>query len=263
MPTQMNCQRCGKPFLTRPVNAASGRAKYCSRSCSGSATSKGNHRNPHLADAWKKARAVIEERQPWKTLYPPRIAKTCESCGSTFHVIASRNDTARFCSRACSSAWKRTITGTNHPLFTRIERVCEVCGKTVWVKYVHQERFRFCSRRCTGVFVSKMLADSNGPTSIERLLADELTARHIAFVPQKVIACWLVDFAIPEHRIAIECDGTYWHNSDIQKVKDANKDHWLAAHNWTMVRLTEPELKADIAACVDRIVKLLPRPRAG
>jgi very-short-patch-repair endonuclease len=98
------------------------------------------------------------------------------------------------------------------------------------------------------------MALKKGPTSIEKLLMDELGSRGILYIPQYKIAHWFVDIALREHRIAIEADGDYWHRSEKQKQKDANKDHWLIAHKWKVYRFTETEIRASASACIDRII---------
>ena len=45
-----------------------------------------------------------------------------------------------------------------------------------------------------------------------------------------------VDFAIPELKLAIECDGDQWHNLPDDKARDAKKDMTLARFGWTTVR---------------------------
>jgi very-short-patch-repair endonuclease len=86
---------------------------------------------------------------------------------------------------------------------------------------------------------------------------DELDRRSIVYRTQHVIARWLIDITIPEHRIAIEADGTYWHSSLKQKTKDANKTHWLQAHKWAVFRFPETEIRASASDCIDRVVECM------
>lgn len=250
MPVELICQNCGKPFKTRPANAKSGRAKFCSRSCAVSATHKGLPK-PKSRDNIKAAHAAIVGRPPWNK--GELISKICEICGMVFEVQPNRAS-ARFCSLECTNAWKRTITGTDHPLFTRVKMSCEMCGKEVWVKRAKVSEFRFCSRRCQGSYTSKQWPHES---SIEQALQSEFIHRNIPFEAQYAIGPYVVDFAFPESRLAVEADGTYWHGNDKQQAKDRRKNGFLKKTGWNVLRLGEKDIKANTSACVDRIVSLL------
>ena len=64
---------------------------------------------------------------------------------------------------------------------------------------------------------------------------------------------FIVDFALPDHRLVIEADGVYWHSTDTQKEKDARKDHWLNAKKWAVMRLTGDEIRESPAKCIDKV----------
>jgi very-short-patch-repair endonuclease len=76
-------------------------------------------------------------------------------------------------------------------------------------------------------------------------------------VPQFAIGFYTVDFAIPDAMLIIECDGIYWHSQPGQVVRDRNKDAWLQRHGWTMLRLTEAEIRESPASCVYRVQTVL------
>ncbi len=104
-------------------------------------------------------------------------------------------------------------------------------------------------------------------TAIERLLAKELSKRNITFRSQFPIANRFVcDFAIPGLKIAIECDGDYWHANpklypknklnDIQKKKlklDQNKELCLRTKGWKLFRFTESDIKLSVEKCAEKI----------
>lgn len=250
------CLECGKEMSVTEARIKDGRGHFCSVACVCRHTFAGMKRPPFSAEH----RAKISRNATGKHVrYKQWASITCQTCSKIFTVTPARKDEAKYCPRACSSEAKRQRTGTDHPLFTRVQMACELCGKVVWVKQAKIHEFRFCSRHCTGTYICKQMADTKDGTSIERLMAAELTTRNIPFVSQKIIADWIVDFALPEHRIAIECDGTYWHASDRQKTKDANKDHWLIAHRWRIFRFTETEIHESPSACVDKVLAVIPQ----
>ena len=56
------------------------------------------------------------------------------------------------------------------------------------------------------------------------------------------IGRYLIDFSILEKKIAIECDGKYWHNTERQKKSDKNKDEFLSLRGWIVIRFSEEEI---------------------
>lgn len=76
-------------------------------------------------------------------------------------------------------------------------------------------------------------------------------------VPQYQLKWWFVDFAIPDRKLVIECDGAYWHNLPKQVINDKRKDVWLANHGWRIIRLGEHEIKTDAAGCALQVIEHL------
>jgi very-short-patch-repair endonuclease len=52
----------------------------------------------------------------------------------------------------------------------------------------------------------------------------------------------IVDFYIPEQRIAVEADGTYWHEKEETKRSDAKKDRSLKARGVEVIRVPGTDL---------------------
>lgn len=75
--------------------------------------------------------------------------------------------------------------------------------------------------------------------------------------PQKSIGPFIVDFAFESHRLAVECDGVYWHNRPEQKKKDTNKDKYLRGHGWEVVRFSELDINRSPAMCAEIVRELL------
>ena len=108
-------------------------------------------------------------------------------------------------------------------------------------------------------------------TRIEKLLANEMNKRGIFFRSQFPIDNKFVcDFAIPEYKIAIECDGDYWHaNPKIydhntldarQKNKvqrDKFKKKYLTRKGWLFLSFFESDIKATLSICVNQIEKAI------
>jgi very-short-patch-repair endonuclease len=250
----VNCKYCGKEMNIPQYRIDSGRGKFCSRYCLAKHTFLGRKKPPRTLEHRKKlGRAHIGQVPHNKGKL---IKVLCEICHKEFEVWPSRFNKypPKYCSRKCQHESMRQITGTNHKLWKRIQKQCEWCGKSVWVKPAKIHEFKYCSRQCQGTSRAAKMAKQSGPTSIEKLLMDEFDKAGIAYKFQYRIANWLVDIAIPSHRIAIEADGNYWHNNINQQIKDRNKDHWLLAHKWEIYRFTESQIRISPVNCVKKVI---------
>ena len=120
--------------------------------------------------------------------------------------------------------------------------------------------------------IMKKIKSSN--TNIELLLQNWLKEYKINFTkPQQLIEPveGNPDFIIARYRIAIFCDGDFWHgykfedtapkrNSEFWKAKidsnirrDKNVNEILSQKNWKVFRFWEHEIKKDAALCVGKI----------
>lgn len=250
MKIETACRYCGKAFSTTTARQAAGRGLYCSQGCRAKAVHTGRPK-PKSAENWKKAVEKLRGRPAWN--HGEQVSKPCERCGTVFSGPPSAMADRRFCSLECDWEWRRSRRGTDHPLYKeKVRKVCKMCGKVVYVKPSLAERFGFCSRRCTGAYVSTLWPRTS---SIEMLLREELTRRGIAFAPEYPVGQFAIDIAIPEHRIAIEADGTYWHSRPEQKPKDKRRDTFLRNRAWTVFRFPEPRIRSDVRGCVDEVEK--------
>lgn len=111
-------------------------------------------------------------------------------------------------------------------------------------------------------------------TSIELLLEQELIYAKIKYArPNQIIEPveGHPDFLIPRYRIAIFCDGDFWHgynqkdreiktntqfwNAKIERniVRDTEVTYKLRSKDWEVFRFWEHEIKSDAKACVEII----------
>lgn len=63
----------------------------------------------------------------------------------------------------------------------------------------------------------------------------------------------IFDFAIPDKKVAIECDGSYWHNLPHNRQCDGFK--WRLCHDngWILLRFDENTINNDIVSCIRHI----------
>jgi very-short-patch-repair endonuclease len=215
-----DCVKCGENFEIKRKESS---GKFCSRKCS---------------DATNK-------NQPAET-----AAETCPFCNKTFvHLKRVRQ---KFCSKDCDKAHRKTITGAARYNFKeKIQMNCELCGKSCSVTPALVSRFRFCSLRCSGTYSAK-----NQPriSSIELMMKEQFDKANLKYEQQFIIDYFITDFAFPEQKLIVECDGIYWHNLPKQKTKDKRKDCYLKHKGWKVLRLLETEIKTNAANCLQEVL---------
>ena len=114
-------------------------------------------------------------------------------------------------------------------------------------------------------------------TSIEVALQKALWHRGVRYRKNYTKVPGSPDIAIVRHRIAVFCDGEFWHGRDWEHKRDSfkrNRDFWvtkieknmardqrrnqeLAQLGWHVLRFWETEIKADVEACADAVVGLI------
>lgn len=84
----------------------------------------------------------------------------------------------------------------------------------------------------------------------------------------KQVGSYTVDFALTvpasvafdgeEIRIAIECDGFYYHDRTPKQAEhDKKRDRYLALHGWRVMRFAEAEIVRDARGCAEQVIHYL------
>ena len=114
-------------------------------------------------------------------------------------------------------------------------------------------------------------------TSIERMLSHALWHRGLRFRKNSRYVYGHPDISVKKYRIAIFCDGDFWHGYDwenrqadiksnrdywIPKIerniaKDTEVNHALEAMGWTVIRIWEHEIRRDPDGVADMIMRLI------
>ena len=92
---------------------------------------------------------------------------------------------------------------------------------------------------------------------IEKAFAAALTSIGLPYCSQFAFGPYTLDFAIPEKRIAIECDGDYWHSQPACIIRDKRKDKYLFNRGWRVLRFSETEINTDLARCLTVVQQAL------
>jgi len=119
---------------------------------------------------------------------------------------------------------------------------CE-CGKSRYLKPSQQDKL-VLGGKCWDCY-----HHSKNKSSIEILMAEELTKNNITFKEQVKFHGMFLDFLLP-NKIVIECDGEYWHNLPENKKRDIKKNTLLKQEGYKLFRFSESDIKKDVASCV-------------
>lgn len=95
-------------------------------------------------------------------------------------------------------------------------------------------------------------------TKIEILMECELKNRGIYYqkqIPLENIS--ITDFYIPEHKIAIFCDGDYWHNYPDGREIDKVKTEKLEISGYNIFRFWERDIKKSVKDCVNIVIDFI------
>lgn len=246
-------ETCAQVFYVEPHRA---QARFCSRFCQSIAHSKELRKpqerkcrccgmlfvvepsNPKVYCSRKCASLEHSSKVTGPRTNTVYISIICPTCNISFTARAALQQ--RFCSRQC----------TNHSYQRRITLFCQACGQSFVVrpKLSHQ---KYCSRICRTVDIGKT------ESYIEKAFAAGLAAAGIRAQAQYGIGPYVVDFAIQELQIVIECDGDYWHSQPECIKRDRRKDTYLAARGWRVLRFSETAINTDMEQCLMRVKSVL------
>ena len=91
-------------------------------------------------------------------------------------------------------------------------------------------------------------------TDIETLMIDSLRKQKINFTEQFPIRCkygYILDIAIPDIKLAIECDGEHWHLEE--NLRDKKRDGVLRKMGWKILRFKGNKIKNNMEECLERV----------
>lgn len=242
-PVTLICAQCQSPFQTMQGRVNKGQ-RYCSTDCAFASNRKrvintcDNCKMPFEVKLCHSYKRFCSKKCSGNARRTNPIL-LCEVCGNQIERTARKG---RFCSQKCMSI------GTSK----RVNANCEQCGKLVNIKRHRVGRFRFCSHTCSGI--NRKLNQKVAYTSIELAFMGELDKRKVKYESQYPYKYGIIDIAFPKQKIAIECDGDYWHTLPRQQAKDRRRDKYLTNHGWTVFRFWEHEINASVSECVDRLL---------
>ena len=119
-------------------------------------------------------------------------------------------------------------------------------------------------------------------TSIERTLSRALWHRGLRFRKNSSSVYGHPDISVKKYKVAIFCDGDFWHGYDWENRKDSiksNRDYWLPkiernivkdievnhilrSEGWTVIRIWEHEIRKDLDDTADMIMRIINEKKA-
>lgn len=194
--------------------------------------------------------------------YKGRPRKNCLTCGKFFYptLVQIRGGFGKYCSRTCFAKWcSHYRSGGNNPQYKGIKKKCLVCGKAI-VSFPCLEKrglAKFCSAKCFGIYnVAHNWKCKD--TKIERIIEELLLREGIKFRKQHPISnISVADFLIIPQKIAVYCDGTYWHSLTRAIKKDAEINKKLPQMGFEVCRLSEEMIMNQPEECIKKIKDLL------
>lgn len=88
---------------------------------------------------------------------------------------------------------------------------------------------------------------------IETRLYGALTTRGYYVRTQVPCGKYRIDIALPQYKLAIECDGKAFHSSLPQKAHDRRKNAYLRKSGWKVLRFSGSQINGNIAKVIRRI----------
>lgn len=205
----------------------------------------------------------------------------CLHCGKIFWIPPVRFQTAKYCSRRCTrlannglltsqssrakAHEKRWKNPENHAALSRkMRQLWRHMGSTERERRLGNMR-KACRGRhlsfATRDLIRKARLQQVFPvrdTRIEWEMQQALSDRGIVFAKHlPILNCCQADVAFPEEKLAVFCDGDYWHNRPDVRSKDIIQEMILRANGWRVLRFWEHEINTSPAACAERLVNEL------
>ena len=193
--------------------------------------------------------------------------KDCPTCGKSFHVkpYQIRKGWGKYCSWGC-----------RHRTPEQRQQQKERAKTIDWSKrkplpHAYKKGHAPWNKGLKGCFneetldkirayrASQTFLKAN--TDIEMAMKEALDKKSIKYVQQhNVDNKFLIDFALLKDKIAIECDGEYWHRLPRNRHIDFLKERYLRSKGWRVVRFTDKLINGNIDYCVNVISMMLNSP---
>lgn len=196
------CENCGAEH-----DGSYGSGRFCSTKCARGFSTKAK-------------RKEISERVSKTLKYPP-VIKKCSYCEQDFEIQYKKRS-QKTCSPSCSTKLKWTNEEYRNKVSAGLSKAAYRRHADPNIKFGWSTRNKF---------------EMSYP---ERIAYSVLKDNSIEFEREYHFHPYFIDFAIVEHKIAIEIDGQQ-HNLPERIASDNKKDAKLISNGWTVYRIKWPD----------------------
>ncbi len=277
MPVTLVCQQCGKEFQAYPC--LKNIKKYCTKKCYHE--NMRQHPRPYYGGSWpkgvpRKTETKLKISESLKGNIPWNKGLTKETDERVRRYGLARKGMPGWMTG--KTAWSKGLNKYDHPSLMKIGEARK--GHTPWNKgkpgCYSEETLRKMSKNRMGqpawnkgipcreetkqkireARLRQVIPTKD--TSIEVAIQNELNQRGIIFEKHlPVCGVCQPDIVFTDRKIAIQCDGDYWHNLPYNVEKDRRQDKILRENGWQILRFWGSEIKADVFKCVNQIETVL------
>lgn len=126
---------------------------------------------------------------------------------------------------------------------------------------IHKELYlKFPEERQRLIIARSKIVYPKKNTSIEIKMQQALKQKNIDFIINfpfyNSICETRIDIAIPDKKIAIFCDGDYWHNLPTYKKRDRRINLGLIKGGWKVFRFWENEINSNVDNCASKVMEI-------
>src|ERR1700686_943879 len=194
------CPFCNSEFKT--FDGGQNARSFCSKSCAMKSRKQSEENKKKLSDSVIKWNKENNKNPDYICKYDMEI-RNCLQCNNPFSTYNKR---LRFCSKVCSNKHHKHSPETKEKL-----------RKILKTRYEQG--------------LAKGWLPRSSPSFPETITSQILKELGIVFVTEHPAKRWLIDFADPVRKIALEIDGKQ-HDLPKRKASDANKDDYLLSEGW-------------------------------
>ena len=194
-------------------------------------------------------------RHPRKGSPGRRVPVECTQCLTPFFLPPGLAKKRRFCSKRCMGDYMKAHdihpTVKQHKILVQFE--CRNCGRD-FQTYSWKRRSSinvFCSQPCAWRFNHHARW---GTTVPERIMQALLLGMGISYIPEWILGGYRADLYLADYRIAIECDGDYWHSLEHSIRASARKAKVFQEANIPVLHFSETLIKQSLIQCKKAIL---------
>jgi DNA mismatch endonuclease (patch repair protein) len=197
-----------------------------------------------------------------------RLPMKCLECGKIIYLTPYLSKIRKYCSSKCSdkNLIRRKKMGEKMSIVKTGTKMSEEC-KLKHSQYRGWKHTEESKEKCRQARLHQTFKKFS---NIEKLIKEEILKRNLPFEHNKEVLCCIPDFSNKKYKIAIFCDGTYWHSDPekysidkLSKIQihnmsyDIKNNEALNKEGYKVLRFWEREINESPQKCVDSMEREL------